>query len=230
LYTISGDKIDLWDKMNNFKHLQTIQLEESFKVASSLILSNNNIVLVPKKSYLVTKSILILDSNNSFKLMKTITEDQSEVYSLVNLPDNKFASGSIAIHIWYNKDYTFLKTLTEHGGFIDSLLYIKSNNILLSGSSDYTIRVCECTNFLCIKTISAHDRGVNCFTLLPNGYFASGSSDKKIKIWDLKNYQCINTLEGHDYSVNSLLLLKDRRLISGSLSNEIIIWDDKSNK
>jgi hypothetical protein len=128
--------------MDNFKHLQTIQVEDSFKFVSSLILSNNNIALVPVKSYIVSKLILILDSNINYKLIKTITEHQSEALCLVNLSDNKFASGSKNIHIWCNKDYTCLKTLTGDGRIIDSLLYIKSNNILLSGSY-YQIRVWE---------------------------------------------------------------------------------------
>jgi WD40 repeat protein len=211
--------------MYDFKYLKTIKLEESFGVCSSLILSNGNIAVVPQKSSVfVSEMILILDSSNNYKLMKTITEHQSKVSSLVNLSDNKFSSGYTCIRIWCNITYTCLKTLTGHSEYVEALLYLANNNTLLLGSSDKTIRIWECNNYLCIKTIFAHDNGVMCFASLANGYFASGSYDKKIKIWDIMNHQCIATLEGYDYGVITLLLLKDKRLVSGSFY-EIIIWD-----
>jgi WD40 repeat protein len=229
LYTFSRDKIKLWG-MDDFKYLKTIKLEESLLVSLSLVLSNGNIAIVPLEDSVVSKMIFILDSSNNYKLMKTIIEHQSQVYSLVNLSDNKFASGGTSIRIWCNINYTCLKTLTGHGGDVDALLYLANNNTLLSGLLDKTIRIWECNNYLCIKTIYAHDRGVLCFSKLGNGYFASGSYDKKIKIWDLMNYQCIATLEGHDIGVITLLSLKEKRLVSGSFGKEIIIWDYKSDK
>jgi WD40 repeat protein len=142
------------------------------------------------------------------------------------LTDNKFASGCTCIRIWCNINYTYLKTLlTGHSEYIYALLYLTNNNTLLSGSFDGTIKIWECNNYLCIKTIFAHDEGVKCFAKLSNGYFASGSYDKKIKIWDIMNCQCIATLEGHDIGVITLLSLKDKRLVSGSFYGEIIIWD-----
>jgi WD40 repeat protein len=225
LYTFSHDRIELWG-MDDFKYLKTIKLEESFLVYSSLVLANGNIAVVPKNdSVFSSKMILVLDSSNNFKPMKTITEHQSVVCSLVNLSDNKFASGCTSIRIWCHINYTCLKTLTGHGGYVEAMLYSANNNILLSGSFDKTIKIWECNNYLCIKTIFAHDSGVKCFAKLANGYFASGSADKKIKIWDLTNYQCIATLEGHGIGVITLLSLKDKRLVSGSFYGEIIIWD-----
>jgi WD40 repeat protein len=121
LYTFSRDKIELWG-MDDFKYLRTIKLEESFPPSSSLVLSNGNIAVVALEfSIFASKMILILDSSNNYKLMKTITEHQSEVYSFVNLSDNKFATGCTCIRIWCNINYTCLKTLTEHGGFVDAL-------------------------------------------------------------------------------------------------------------
>jgi WD40 repeat protein len=97
LYTFSRDKIELWG-MDDFKYMKTIKLEESFLISSSLVLSNGNIAIVPlKDAMFVSKMILILDSSNNYKLMKTITEHQSDVYSLVNLSNNKFASGCACI-------------------------------------------------------------------------------------------------------------------------------------
>jgi WD40 repeat protein len=228
LYTLSRDKIELWG-MDDFKYLRTIKVGESFSPSSSLVLSNENIVIVPLEDSMFGL-MLILDSNNDYKLMKTITEHESDVSSLANLSDNKFASGCKSIRIWCNINYTCLKILTGHGGYIDALLYLANSNTLLSGSSDNTIRIWECNNYNCIKTIHAHDEGVMCFAKLANRYFVSGSYDKKIKIWDIINYQCIATLEGHDYGVITLLALKNKRLVSGSFDKEIIIWGCEFNK
>jgi WD40 repeat protein len=77
LYTSSNDKIELWG-MDDFKYLKTIKLEEKFSLSSSLVLSNGNIAIVPLElSVFVAKMILILDSSNNYKLMKTITEHQN---------------------------------------------------------------------------------------------------------------------------------------------------------
>jgi WD40 repeat protein len=79
LYTFSSGKIELWG-IEDFKCLKIIKLEENFRISSSLVLSNGNIAIVPlEDSMLVSKIILILDSNNKFKVMKTITEHQSRV-------------------------------------------------------------------------------------------------------------------------------------------------------
>jgi WD40 repeat protein len=153
--------------MDDFKYLKTIKLEESFSVSISLVLSNGNIGIVPLEfSMFDSKKILILAPNNNYKLMKIITEHESDVYSLANLSENKFAFGNKCIRIWCNVNYTYLKTLIGHGGIINALLYLANNNTLLSGSLDGIIRIWECNNYLCIKTFFVYDRVIVCFDYL----------------------------------------------------------------
>ena len=74
-----------------------------------------------------------------------------------------------------------------HSSDINCLLLIP-NNRLVSGSNDWTLKVWDLGDFICLNTLNAHTHGVNSLELLPKSdgsvpFIASGSSDWSIKIW-----------------------------------------------
>ena len=84
--------------------------------------------------------------------------------------------------------------LDGHSGFIWSLVsYEKYNkdvnnkdetkNILVSASSDKTIKFWDVEEFKCIKTIFAHDKEITTLGKLNDGNIISGSLDSTIKVW-----------------------------------------------
>lgn len=77
-----------------------------------------------------------------------------------------------------------------------------SDNILLSGSSDNTIKVWSLKSCHNIMTLVGHGNAVTCLSLTDSHRIISGSLDRTIKLWDLKTGVCCQSLdwmssEGH---------------------------------
>jgi WD40 repeat protein len=217
-----GGEIRLWNPDEGYQCFQTICVKGHTRFNKLIALSNNN--LVSSSYYKDHPYIIILDYNTKYNLINSIKHD-GEVGCLVNLFDNKFASGSFKYHItlWDNYEETpNFKILQGHTMCVWCLTFDKKNHLLYSGAADYTIRVWDFkADYECIKIIKAHDDSVTGLLLLPSGLFASGSYDNKIKIWD-RNYDCINTLNGGEDYIVSFILLKDFRIASTSNQEPII--------
>jgi len=111
-------------------------------------------------------------------------------------------------------------TIAGHNGPVWALHV--STNVLISGSSDTTIKVWDLATFKCKQTLSGHDGIVHALAVIGNKLF-SGSSDKKIRVWDLETNECITVLEDHDDTVCTLVVAAGF-LFSGSYTH-LKVWD-----
>ena len=116
-----------------------------------------------------------------------------------------------------------VKTLEGHRGFVYSLAWHPSQNILASGS-DEEIKFWTKEGKL-IKTLEGHQDSVYSLAWHPNGQMlASGSEDKTIKFWNLDG-TLIKTLEGHRSDVWSLAWHPSGDILaSGSSNGKIKLW------
>ena len=99
---------------------------------------------------------------------------------------------------------------------------VLSNDRVVSGSSDNTLKVWDASTSECLRTLSGHtswarrrrpaaprvDRSstprwaqVYCVAVLSNGRLVSGSWDGTLKVWDPSSGRCLRTLRGHMGSV-----------------------------
>jgi WD40 repeat protein len=159
---------------------------------------------------------------------QTLKAHELDIYSLVNLTENCFASasGDKTIKLWQKmkKGYFCLKVLTGHLGAVFSLCHFE--RFLISGSADQCINIWDGSlNHSCVNIIKGHRGYILALAQIDNYFFASGSTDNTIKIWDFVNQRCIRTLEGHKGCIYSLAVLNDYKLASASGDKTIRIWD-----
>ncbi|MCQ2820666.1 MAG: hypothetical protein MJ252_25655 [archaeon] len=198
----------------------------------------------PKQSF-VQKQLI----HNNHKVGKGIT-------CLLISSNNKLFSGgfdgNICGFINDQKGFEFENILKGHKGIIYSLCkadfqgFVDPNrpiptetsnenetkintplNMILSSSSDGSIKLWDTDNYKCLISFEGHKGGIFKVITTEDGKIVSASGDNTIKIWNTegKNTQ---TLEGHSDGVVSLIELKNGNLISGSWDSTLKIWDMKN--
>lgn len=103
---------------------------------------------------------------------------------------------------------------------------VNFNKFLISGSSDFFIKIWKIPSKECYKTIAANQGSINSFCLLyKNELLAVGACDKSIKIWDTKTWIVKNILIGHSNYICSIISINDEKnIISASADNKIKVW------
>jgi WD40 repeat protein len=124
------------------------------------------------------------------------------------------------------------------------LVYLSSNwvrcvafkpdnpNILVSGSSDKTIKTWDITSGSCLSTLRGHRAQVTSVCFSPDGAkIVSGSLDKTVLIWDTASGEQLCSLSGHSSWVLSVAWSPDgTKLASGSRDETVRIWEAATGK
>jgi len=93
-------------------------------------------------------------------------------------------------------DFTVLVTLSDHKGFVSSLVLY--DRLLFSGSADKTIKVWSLDSFDCIATLEGHRKEVTALWRTDSLLF-SGSMDDCVRVWKLKEpFDFVVSLQASD--------------------------------
>ena len=76
-----------------------------------------------------------------------------------------------------------------------TMFYNEQKSLLISGSSDGTLRAWNVDTGLCLAILKGHS-GIIREVQFDNGKIISCSMDKTIRIWSLKTFECVRTIEG----------------------------------
>jgi WD40 repeat protein/DNA replication protein DnaC len=119
------------------------------------------------------------------------------------------------------------RVLTGHEGSVYSVAISKEAGMIVSGSSDKTIKLWDIKTGRLINTLKGHTGWVYSVAISKEaGMIASGSGDETIKLWDIRTGRLINTLKGHTGSVSSVAISKEAGIIASGSSDETIkLWD-----
>jgi WD40 repeat protein len=219
--TISG--LQLWDLKNECNLLKKIAFENR-NFYNPILLANGNLAFSAMNNF---SYLIIIDySKDEDYIVKELNENTYPAFSLVNLSNNRFASGNCEGVIKIRDitdDYKCLKRFEKRKLKICSLAFSEKDNLLFSGFHNSTIRIFNMNNYVCVANFNTFQDSDAYIVLLPGGYFASVC--KIIKIWDMRNYHCVNTIEGNGSYFYSLLLLNGNRLVTCSDDMGIAIWD-----
>ncbi|KAI8828050.1 WD40-repeat-containing domain protein, partial [Chytriomyces cf. hyalinus JEL632] len=155
-------------------------------------------------------------ANATFPQSQTILDDEEEIV----LPKTQsFPHG---------QNIECRRTISDNKAGVTSLAYT-SQNILLSGSYDGSIKLFNAESGKMVRSLAAHDLTVWAIAAEEStSRFFSAGSDGKIKVWELEGENtCLKVLNDHQRKVYSLQI-SDGRLYSASSDGKIKIWSTES--
>ncbi|MBI4781798.1 MAG: protein kinase [Oscillatoriophycideae cyanobacterium NC_groundwater_1537_Pr4_S-0.65um_50_18] len=173
---------------------------------------------------------------------RTLTGHEGEVTALSISPSGRtLASGSSdkTIRLWRLDSGELLHTFggrslwpnpwsnTGHQDRISALTFSRNGRILISGSSDGSIKLWDLANLSLISTLPGHGWEISAIALDPQGYLlASGSGDGLIQLWEPETDELIANLSEHQDRISALLIHPQKQImISGSYDKTIRLWD-----
>jgi len=117
-----------------------------------------------------------------------------------------------------------------HASFINSLIYSKDGQRVLSASSDKTVKEWNRETGECLRTFKGHSCTVRSFVYSEDEKrILSAASDGTIKEWDRKTGDCLHTFKGHHWDVNHINSKRDHHLYhKDDLNGHYVRWR-KSN-
>jgi WD40 repeat protein len=119
-----------------------------------------------------------------------------------------------------------------HAAAVTSIAFSPDGQMLVSGSSDNSVKLWDVRVGRLVRSLEGHRAGVNAVAFSPdNKTIASASDDKTIKLWDALTGRLLRTLEGHTDKVNSVAFSPNGRMLaSGSADSWVNLWDANSGR
>jgi serine/threonine protein kinase len=160
-------------------------------------------------------------------ILEQLTEIEKTLYP-PRQPQPKLSNLQPAIK---SLNVTLERTLGDlsacHSASVKSLAISADGQILVSGSTDKTLKAWNLVTGEEIHTFCGHGDSVLSVAISPDGeILASGSADRLIGVWNLKTRRNIQFLGGHSGQVMSVVFHpKNKRLFSGSGDKTIKVWD-----
>ena len=160
-----------------------------------------------------------------------------EIWSLKLLPNGihlcagQAANGNGLAHIDIYDITTgnLVTSLIGHTGYVNELILINEQNLLVSSSGDMTIRIWNLTTYTNVSILYGHSGWIYGLKMVSSNVLASASSDYKIKVWNIFNGTLLRTLNHLNQVRMSIDLLTDYKnnnlLVSGSVDQTIKVWN-----
>jgi WD40 repeat protein len=162
-----------------------------------------------------------------------IIQDTSDIFAVAFSPNGQLmiSCGPSDATLWDIRKGKRIRSLVGHQhGRIWTAAFSPHEPIVVTGSTDKTIKAWNIESGDCLRTFSGHVERVKSVAFHPAGkIIASGSGDRRIKLWNLDTGECLQTLKGHVDAISSLMFSPDGTLlVSSSFDRTIKIWQMSS--
>ena len=119
-----------------------------------------------------------------------------------------------------------------HTATVLAVIFSPDSSLVVSGSSDTTIRIWRLETSEMLRALVGHTNAVEALAMAPDtATLASGSWDMSVIIWRTHTGERLHTLAGHSNWVLSLAFSADGgRLVSGSRDKTVRVWDPHSGQ
>nr|CCA20016.1 p21activated protein kinaseinteracting protein putat [Albugo laibachii Nc14] len=97
---------------------------------------------------------------------------------------------------------------SAHSECIKSAAFMKSRNgkILLSGSSDETIKIYDADKRIEVGTLMEQSGSITCLEFFQHTHLLSASTDKTVCIWRVSDWNCLHVLGGHKEEISAIAI------------------------
>eukprot|EP00124_Ichthyophonus_hoferi_P001501 Ihof_evm11s79 gene=Ihof_evmTU11s79 len=135
-------------------------------------------------------------------------------------------------------DPIYLRSLEHHTDWVNDVVLggLPDKPLLISASSDTTVKVWSAMEGVCLSTLRCHEDYVKCLAYAPLARkFASAGFDRRICLWDLENQSSLSgsgtpevALEGHKDSIYCMdMNMNATIIVTGSSQKVVRIWDPR---
>ena len=142
-------------------------------------------------------------------------------------------AGVGAVEIWdvVSGNCLYILEEEEHKGRVKSVDFSPDGQLLVSGSTDKTIKIWDLRKRQLIRNLIGHDASVVSVAFSPDGEkIVSSACEGTIRIWNVDDGKCIQELAGHQNWVWSVTFSPDGQFIASASQDESIILWDKTGK
>lgn len=119
-----------------------------------------------------------------------------------------------------------IASLVGHTNWVVSLAFSYDGSILVSSSTDCTVKLWDVNTGECLQTLQGHSNGVFSVAFTPDArIIASGSDDCSIRLWSVSTGECLKILPGTSWAKSIAFSPDAKTLVSGGNDNTIKLWD-----
>jgi WD40 repeat protein len=169
-----------------------------------------------------------MELKDSLNSIKSFLCEYEIILNLIEFISNPNDDRKVRLYLNDQKSQEKIVTLSAHTKPI-YCFQIFSDNKIITGSGDNSIKIWDIQKFQCICTLLGHRAPVS-HLKMSDDYLISVSADKTIKIWNIYGGYCMRTLIGHQNIIFCIKLLGNDTLVTGSFDQTIKVWDMNTGK
>lgn len=193
-FAVSGSEdrtLVLWDLENGF--VKKVLRGHSGSVESVALCMDDGVMISGCYNY-----ELMMWNLRSFECIFYV-KTKWAVYSLLVFSNEEFFSGTKnLLQKWDIKSCQVSKTILAHDFEINSIIKTSANTLIITCSSDKTIKLWIPSSLQLHTTLSGHSASVNSVCISPDDhYLISSSSDNSIIIWSLNSFSKAYQFSNH---------------------------------
>lgn len=124
-----------------------------------------------------------------------------------------------------------LRVQIGHNGNINYVTFSSDRKLVLSASSDRTLKLWETATGRLVRTLEGHDAQVTAAAFSSDGITAvSGGEDKSVILWEVLTGKILKKFEGSENGISSVCFSPDGKEIAASEGYNIRIWNINSGE
>ena len=149
--------------------------------------------------------------------LKTMRGHEDSVNSVAFSPDGTMiVSGSFdkTVKLWSltGKSWLssvvsgeYLKSMNEHAASVNSVAFSPDGKMIVSGSSDNSVKLWDVATGECLQTLEGHEGQVNSVSFSPiDNLIVSSDTDGTVRLWEVTKGECLKVLQEYSGFVGSV--------------------------